>query len=688
MASPFQQQVRLRKFLYIGLIVVLFTASIVWRKAVIDSLATRLAIREESRGDVELLGSFVRLSMTGSRGLVTCILWDSAIDKQKKNQWNQLEVLVDALTRLQPHFTTPWLFQSWNLSYNVSVESDRPRDKYYYMSRGIELLARGERQNHDHPDLRWSIGFYTQHKIGQSDETNYIRSLFQLSTIPPGERDPARFWKQTPDGPVFDYLEFEKFCADHPQLVRRLHKGVQKDTVRERKHLFICERAEDVVQFLDDNFSIPSMYVVKPFSSDSPAQARGWAPTKDALLDPESRFPILPPPHAKPFDPEALSSASTLRDDTDAFGVSQAWYAYSQEPLPAPGVLPGSSLDITDPAHQRRPKRLTTLIFRHYPAMGRRYMAERFQVEGWFDGEGWDATDLFSRSKEPAQGGKQFLFGKGVNWSGDAWARARAAWQKHAEENHLIFASPAAEQNERDLAMAFATMYRIPLYSPPPFLAESQLTATQLRQYQAAKFMYEFEFYRTLTNFKHHSVRSTVEALPETVQCRKLFYKAEQANLDGSPHVALRIYGTPVEFDFASGEKRKLDPLSAWREILIQNKDFRRDGFIQEASAEIQTRYMLAWNKTTGVILKNNLVKAAPLLPLVPVFNRDTFRPPITQGPFDIDDNEGVPLIEPAQKGRVLERLGLRKPVADGPPSRENPPKPPDQPVLREKGTP
>ena len=52
------------------------------------------------------------------------------------------QVLVRALTKLQPHFITPWLFQSWNLSYNVAVEADRLRDKYFYVTRGIELRDR------------------------------------------------------------------------------------------------------------------------------------------------------------------------------------------------------------------------------------------------------------------------------------------------------------------------------------------------------------------------------------------------------------------------------------------------------------------------------------------------------------------------------------------------------------------
>src|SRR4051812_47941600 len=146
MASPYQQQVFQRKLLYIGLILLLFTASLIWRRSVVDDLASRLAIREESRGDVEVTGAAVRLSLTGLRGLATCVLWNTAIEKQKKNQWNELEVLVRLVTKLQPHFITPWLFQSWNLSYNVSVESDRIRDKYFYICRGIILLAGGERQ--------------------------------------------------------------------------------------------------------------------------------------------------------------------------------------------------------------------------------------------------------------------------------------------------------------------------------------------------------------------------------------------------------------------------------------------------------------------------------------------------------------------------------------------------------------
>src|SRR6516165_4194024 len=187
MLSPSQQQARLRKFLYIGGILLLFTASLLLRTALIEPEATRLQLREQTRGEVALTDSGIRLMLTGSRGLVNTYLWLSAIEKQKKHEWNELDLLVRSLTKLQPHFLSPWLFQSWNLAFNVSVECDQPRDKYFYITRGIELLAEGERRNQGSdnpvpelrfpgsPEMRHNIGFFYQLKIGQSDDQNVMR---------------------------------------------------------------------------------------------------------------------------------------------------------------------------------------------------------------------------------------------------------------------------------------------------------------------------------------------------------------------------------------------------------------------------------------------------------------------------------------------------------------------------------
>src|SRR5579872_710828 len=192
MASPYQQQAFQRKLIYLGCILVLLTGAWVWREYLLIEEAKRLGVREVNRGDVELSGQLVRLSLLGLRGMATCALWMTALDDQKKNEWNKVERDATLMTQIQPHFITPWEFQSWNLSYNVSVELDRSADKYFYIGRGIQLLAKGERQNRYNPKIRWDIGFTYQMKIMQHDETNVLRSLFQLSCIPPNKRDPNR----------------------------------------------------------------------------------------------------------------------------------------------------------------------------------------------------------------------------------------------------------------------------------------------------------------------------------------------------------------------------------------------------------------------------------------------------------------------------------------------------------------
>ena len=46
---------------------------------------------------------------------------------------------------LQPNFVSVWVFQGWNLSYNVSVEFDDYHDRYRWVIKGIDFLKRGHR---------------------------------------------------------------------------------------------------------------------------------------------------------------------------------------------------------------------------------------------------------------------------------------------------------------------------------------------------------------------------------------------------------------------------------------------------------------------------------------------------------------------------------------------------------------
>ena len=645
-----------RKAVYLFLIVVLFTFSFFWRRSMVDARAVDLAIRQDSRGEVELSGEVVRLSLTGSRGLATCYLWMQAIDKQKRNQWSEMELIVRNLTKLQPHFITPWLFQSWNLSYNVSVESDRVNDKYYYITRGVNLLAEGERQNRFNPDMRFPIGFYTQHKIMISDQTNVLRSLFQLSMIPPSERDPDRFLKRSADGgEEIDWIEFEKFITKNPQLARRLHSGQLRDSKRDHQNQFTCRDAEEVVRFLRDNWRTPGLYEIPEKRPGVRVEA------KDVLLPPEGRFPPLPPPagplRPNPYVPAAgfteITSDTVLDDTIDGYAVARAWYVYAQEPLPGADVLPGSNKPITDRVHQRRPKNMTTLLFRNYPALAQSAGAERLQQEGWFrpdpdeekkaDAENRTAEEYWdfpeeswfkprgnhftdAKTGQPGTEPARLVLERGEQ-SDKVWDLAHKFWVRTGENNHLLFEDPKREAETYQDAYKYCKPFGVEVGGqlPPPAGGEDSLSGDRKRQYDAARYMFEYKFYRDLSNFPHHYYRSKIESDKTTVAARKLFYQAETAYLRGDLVKARATYEKPAA-------------LAAWRDQVllgcernekgllvpkpgadpIEHRVFREDSLTQEYAYESQLRYLQFFTEQYGTQIQKSVLGTTSRLFAIP----------------------------------------------------------------------
>jgi hypothetical protein len=674
MASPFQQRALQRKLIYLGLILVLFTGTFLWRSNAVANQARSLALREVDRGDVELTGAVVRLGLTGSRGLATCALWMSAIDKQKKNQWNELELLVRSVTKLQPHFITPWLFQSWNLSYNVSVGADRVGDKYFYIARGINLLADGERQNHDNPDLRYWIGFYDQHKICKSDETNVQRSLFQLSLIPPNERDPSRFkLNNSSDKEEINLYEFEDFCKKHPQLVRRLHDGMMRETAGEARRQFTCSTPADVVRFLADNQRVPS-----PFEDEALVSVGQWQKRDDVKLRPfAERFPPLPPAR-RPEPPQRIFSNTELTADqvgqlddwVDGYTMARSWFAYAQEPIPDPDELPGSTKPITDRARQRRPKQITTLIFRNHPALAQSNIADRLQQEGWFDSDPWAIKNWFPNDRfvtakdDKNQLPEAIVTNQRGPSSLEAWSEARERWRRHGEENHLLFPSPEEERNLQTRMEEFCKENSLPGGGRPPALRKENLDERGQEGYFATEFLYENKFYRQMSNFDHHMEQSIVESKEDTATGRKNLYAAERLRWNAEVVPSLNKY---------------LSALTFWRDkvlMLPEHKEFRLNYIVQEESYDWEYRYLRLYHEQWGARDKQTLGKLARVLPLVPTVDPVTFQGWILRGPLDVLDSEGRPLIDDESRAKVLGRKPKAVPGMKSPAQSQQQPNP------------
>jgi hypothetical protein len=572
MAIPHHQQSLQRKIVYIGLILAIFFVLIFYRKFAVSDRATELSLNEADRGDVELTGKAVVLTLSGFRGVAVTVLWNAAREKMEKNQWSELDLYTRWTTRLQPHFISPWLYQSWNLSYNVAVNCDREADQYFYITRGLDLLAEGERQNRYNPEMRYYVGFYGQHKIMLADRTNVLLALFQMSSIDPVQRDPRRFRKPDTSGSrdVIDLDKFERFCQEHPQLVRRLRERVR------------CATPADVVQFLEENQRLPSLY------EDDPARlTRKYDEAEETKLRPlHERFPVLPPSGDR-TDTGALTEDSKIEDWMDAYVVARAWYSYAMENLPDPSWIPGR-FKPPDPAKHQKVPRFTTLLFRNYPARAQSYVATRLEEDGWFDNAGWRITRWF---KDPLGKDKPVVVGNTRNWTEDAWLQAYKLWQEIGEQNHLAFA-PEEERNLKAIGEKWVREHEVPGGAPPD-IEDPNSIDPGVRAYIM---LWNWDFYRRLSNFPHFLHQAQTFSDPTTVQARKHFHNAIEAKVAGNRRQAIE------EFEKA---------LPIYNEILKKHEDFRLDDHIAEETLDYQDGYLTLCRELYGRQWKQALATQA-----------------------------------------------------------------------------
>jgi hypothetical protein len=108
------------------------------------------------------------------RGLISNLLWIRANDLQQDDKFFEAAQLADWITDLEPHFSQVWLFQAWNMAYNISIKFKDFPDRWRWVERGIELLRDdGLRYNPDDVLIYRELAWFFQHKMGQNlDDAN------------------------------------------------------------------------------------------------------------------------------------------------------------------------------------------------------------------------------------------------------------------------------------------------------------------------------------------------------------------------------------------------------------------------------------------------------------------------------------------------------------------------------------
>lgn len=118
--------------------------------------------------------AFTTVALGGFRGLISNLLWMRASELQDEDKFFEMMQLADWITKLEPHFPQVWVFQGWNMAYNISVKFKDYSDRWRWLKGGIELLRdEGLKYNPNDVIIYRELAWFFQHKLGANlDDAN------------------------------------------------------------------------------------------------------------------------------------------------------------------------------------------------------------------------------------------------------------------------------------------------------------------------------------------------------------------------------------------------------------------------------------------------------------------------------------------------------------------------------------
>ena len=107
------------------------------------------------------------------------ILWLRATKLKDEGRYFDALQLSERICELQPKFPSVWVFQAWNMAYNISVTLKSPEERWRWVRNGYELLRdRGIPLNPNNTQLYRELAWMMFHKVGDfMDEWHYYYKL-------------------------------------------------------------------------------------------------------------------------------------------------------------------------------------------------------------------------------------------------------------------------------------------------------------------------------------------------------------------------------------------------------------------------------------------------------------------------------------------------------------------------------
>jgi len=164
----------------------LLTVAAVWQ-------SRRLAVQRRESMPETYAGSaerpppaltFLLVGLGGFRGIAAEALWFRINRLQEEGRFLELVQLSDWITRLDPHAADAWIYNAWNLAYNVSILMIREEDRLRWVRNGLTLLRDGAlRFNPREARLYRELAWLYQNKIGDSLDSAHLTYKRHLATL-------------------------------------------------------------------------------------------------------------------------------------------------------------------------------------------------------------------------------------------------------------------------------------------------------------------------------------------------------------------------------------------------------------------------------------------------------------------------------------------------------------------------
>ncbi len=121
------------------------------------------------------------------------VFWRMA-KKQERKEFIEAAQLASLVSKMQPKYASVWCYQGWNLSYNVSVKSADPAERFAWIMAGLRLLRdEGLKYNPGNKEIKLELlRIFADKFDGQSDDSvaflrdEWVRQM--LPILPLGDR--------------------------------------------------------------------------------------------------------------------------------------------------------------------------------------------------------------------------------------------------------------------------------------------------------------------------------------------------------------------------------------------------------------------------------------------------------------------------------------------------------------------